>query len=100
MNKNKAADVDGALRKLGAAVATGVLGVVLVDGAKRIAASGALRRGAVSATALGLRGARSAETGAESARLLVSDVVAEAREQIGEQAPPPGNGDAGHGHEH
>ena len=54
----------------------------------------------MSATALALRGARKAEEGAESARLKVADVVAEARERIGEEAPPPAVSDSGHDHDH
>jgi hypothetical protein len=38
--------------------------------------------------------------GAESARLKVADVMAEARERIGEEVPPPAAGDAGHDHDH
>ncbi len=37
----------------------------------------------------GLRGTRRAEAAAESARLTVADVVAEARGRIGEEAPLP-----------
>ena len=43
----------------------------------------------MTATAWGLRGTRKAEEAAERARLKVADVVAEARERIGEEAPPP-----------
>jgi hypothetical protein len=42
---------------------------------------------------------RKAEEAAESARLKISDVVAEARERIGEEAPTPAVGDV-HDHEH
>jgi len=41
-----------------------------------------------------LRGTRKAEEAAESARLRISDVMAEARERIGEEAPTPAVGDA------
>jgi hypothetical protein len=53
----------------------------------------------VSAAELGLRGTRRAEETAESARLKLADVMAEARERIGEEAPTPSLGDA-HDHEH
>jgi hypothetical protein len=43
---------------------------------------------------------RRAEGGAESARLKVADVMAEARERIGEEAPPPAVTEAAHDHEH
>ena len=48
-----------------------------------------VRRIAVIATEWGLRGTRRAELAAESARLGIADVVAEAREQIGEEARAP-----------
>ena len=51
-------------------------------------------------TSWGLRGTRKAEESAESARLAVADVVAEARERVGEETTPPGTADAGHTHEH
>ena len=92
--------IDRVLRRTGAAVATGVVGVAAVDAGKRLLRAGVVRRGAVTVTAWGLRGLRSAETGAETARLNAADVVAEARERIGEQAPAPGNGTAPHDHEH
>jgi hypothetical protein len=34
------------------------------------------------------------------ARLTVADVMAEARERIGEEVPPPAVADAEHAHEH
>jgi hypothetical protein len=43
---------------------------------------------------------RKAEEGAESARLKVADVVAEARERIGEEVPPPAVADTAHDHDH
>ncbi|EUA14814.1 hypothetical protein I546_0065 [Mycobacterium kansasii 732] len=52
---------------------------------------------AVSAAELGLRGTRKAEEAAESARLKLSDVMAEARERIGEEAPTPA---VAHDHDH
>ena len=58
-----------------------------------------LHETAVKSAELGLRGTRKAEEAAESARLKISDVVAEARERIGEEAPTPSLGDA-HDHEH
>ncbi len=53
----------------------------------------------MSAAELGLRGTRKAEEAAESARLKLADVMAEARERIGEEAPTPSISDA-HQHEH
>ena len=48
-----------------------------------------VHRAAVTATEWGLRGTRRAEVAAESARLKVADVVAEARGRIGEDAAAP-----------
>ncbi|MEV4604961.1 DUF1490 family protein [Amycolatopsis sp. CA-161197] len=79
-------------------VVTGVAGAAVYDGAKKVARSGAFRSATVAVTAWGLKGARAAETGAEKVRLATADVVSEARERIGEQAPVAGS--AGHGHEH
>ena len=53
----------------------------------------------MSAAELGLRGTRKAEEAAESARLRLADVMAEARERIGEEAPTPSVADA-HEHDH
>ncbi|WP_211177939.1 DUF1490 family protein [Pseudonocardia acidicola] len=89
----------GIIGKAAGAVATGLAGAVVYDGVKKIARSGAVHQAAVAVTALGLRGARAAETGAEKARLATADIVSEARERIGEQAPPPGT-QAAHEHEH
>ena len=81
----------GVLGKAAGAVATGVVGVAVVEGARKLVGPQSVHRAAVAATTVGLRGARVAETGAERARLAVGDVLAEARERIGEQAPAPGN---------
>ncbi|MBM9469326.1 DUF1490 family protein [Nakamurella leprariae] len=84
-----------------AALASGIVGAVVVDRVKAGAGRSALRRSAVAVTTWGLRGQRRLESGAESVRLTTGDIVAEARERIGEQAPPPGTaaGDH-HGHQH
>ncbi|WP_300019337.1 DUF1490 family protein [Pseudonocardia sp.] len=80
-------------------VATGLAGALALEGVKKAVGSDVVRGTAVGVTALGLRGARAAETGAEKARLVTADIVAEARERIGEQAPAPGAA-TGHGHAH
>ncbi|WP_344867215.1 DUF1490 family protein [Amycolatopsis ultiminotia] len=80
-------------------VVTGVAGAAVYDGVKRVARSGAVRSATVTVVSWGLKGARTAETSAEKVRLATADVVSEARERIGEQAPVPGAA-AGHGHEH
>lgn len=91
--------VSGIAGKALGVVTTGVAGAAVYDVAKRVARSGAFRGATVSIAAWGLRGARAAETGAEKVRLVTADVLSEARERIGEQAPVPG-APAGHGHEH
>ena len=80
-------------------VVTGFVGAVAYDGAKKAVDRGVAREGAVTVLAWGLRGKRSTESGAERLRLATGDLVAEARERVGEQAPPPGAGADGH-HDH
>lgn len=81
-------------------LAGGVVGAAAYDGIKRIARSGAVHSAAVTITSWGLRGARAAEVGAERTRLATADIMSEARERIGEQAPAPGVADAAGGDEH
>ncbi|GAC50560.1 DUF1490 family protein [Gordonia aichiensis] len=87
------------LAKAGSAVATGLVGAAAYDLTKKVVARVPFREGAVVATAWGLRGTRKAEEVAENVRLSSADIVAEAKERIGEEATPPGTGDA-HDHEH
>lgn len=77
------------LKKAATALASGVAGALVVDSVKRGAGGRSLRSSAVTVTAWGLRGRRSAEAGAESVRLATGDIVAQARARVGEQAPPP-----------
>ncbi len=91
--------VHGLLAKATAAVVTGAVGAAAYDLVRKAAAKAPLHATAVSAAELGLRGTRKAEEAAESARLKISDVMAEARERIGEEAPTPAVGNA-HDHEH
>lgn len=86
--------------KAASAVVTGVVGVAAFEAIRKASGKLPARKAAVNATALGLRGVRAAEANAERARLAIGDVVAEAREQIGEEVPAPVAGDAGHGHDH
>nr|WP_041450958.1 DUF1490 family protein [Hoyosella subflava] len=81
-------------------VVTGVVGVAAYNGARWVAKKTPTREIAVSATALGIKGARKAEEGAENVRLTAADIVAEARGRVGEEAPPPPSHPAGHGHAH
>ncbi|CDQ47150.1 MULTISPECIES: DUF1490 family protein [Mycolicibacterium] len=88
------------LVKAASTVVTGAVGVAAYEGVKKAVAKAPIREASVTATTWALRGVRKAEEGAESARLTVSDVVAEARERIGEEVPPPAVSDHQHDHEH
>ncbi|MBO0680811.1 DUF1490 family protein [Mycolicibacterium sp. S2-37] len=88
------------LAKAASTVVTGAVGVAAYNGIRKAVAKAPLREASVTATAWALRGVRKAEIGAESARLKVADVVAEARERVGEEAPPPAVADTGHDHDH
>ncbi|WKG02929.1 DUF1490 family protein [Mycolicibacterium sp. HK-90] len=90
----------GLLAKAATTVVTGAVGVAAYDGLRKAVAKAPIREAAVTTTAWALRGARKAEESAESARLKVADVMAEARERIGEEVAPPAVADAGHSHEH
>jgi hypothetical protein len=79
---------------------TGVVGVAAYEVLRKAVAKAPVREAAVAGTAVALRGARKAEEGAESARLTIADVVAEARERIGEETTPPVVGETGHDHDH
>ena len=89
----------GLVAKAASTVVTGAVGVAAYEAVRKAVAKVPAREVSVNATALGLRGVRRAEEAAERARLAVGDVVAEARERIGEEAPPP-IADAGHDHDH
>lgn len=90
----------GLIAKAGSTVVTGLVGAAAWDGVKKVVDTGAVREAAVATTAAGLRGKRGLEAGAERLRLATGDIVAEARERVGEQAPPPGADVVGHGHGH
>jgi len=88
------------LAKAASTVITGAVGVAAYQGVRKLVSKAPVREASVTATALGLRGVRKAEERAESARLQVADVVAEARERIGEEVPPPAVADGAHTHDH
>jgi hypothetical protein len=90
----------GFFAKVAGTVVTGALGAAAYDSLRRVAAKAPVHEAAVTATEWGLRGVRKAEDTAESARLAVGDVVAEARERVGEEVPPPAVADADHDHDH
>ncbi len=88
----------GFLGKAAGTVVTGLVGVSAYEVVRKAWAKAPVHEAAVTATEWGLRGTRRAEEAAESARLKLADVVAEARERIGEEAQPPAIGN--HDHEH
>jgi hypothetical protein len=96
--KGMAMLVHGLLGKAAGTVVTGLVGVSAYEVVRKALAKAPLHDAAVTATEWGLRGTRRAEEAAESARLKMADVVAEARERIGEEAQPPAIGN--HDHEH
>ncbi len=92
--------VHGLVAKAASTLVTGVVGAAAYEAVRRAAAELPVHDAAVTATAWGLRGTRKAEETAESARLRFADVLAEARERIGEEVPPPTVSDVPHDHEH
>ncbi|CKM21393.1 DUF1490 family protein [Mycobacterium tuberculosis] len=77
------------LVKAAGAVLTGLGGVSAYETLRKALGTAPIRRASVTVMEWGLRGTRRAEAAAESARLTVADVVAEARGRIGEEAPLP-----------
>ncbi|MBW0018638.1 MAG: DUF1490 family protein [Mycobacterium sp.] len=91
--------VYGLLAKATTTVITGLAGVTAYEVLKKAVAKAPLHETAVRSAELGLRGTRKAEEAAESARLKLADVMAEARERVGEEAPTPAVG-APQDHDH
>jgi hypothetical protein len=91
--------VQGLLVKATTTVFTGLVGVSAYELLRKAVDKAPLHETAVTATEWSLRGTRRAEEAAETARLKVADVVAEARDRIGEEVPPPSASDV-HEHEH
>lgn len=90
----------GALAKAATTVVTGAVGVAAYDALRKAVAKMPIREASVTAAEWALRGARKAEETAETARLNIADVMAEARERIGEEVPPPAVAEPEHTHEH
>lgn len=88
------------LTKAAGLLISGIAGAAVVDRLKQPGNGNVARRGAVAVTTWGLKGKRRIETGAENMRLSAGDIVAEARERVGEQAPPPAEPVDQHDHEH
>lgn len=90
----------GFLAKAASAVVTGAVGAAAYHGVRKAVAKAPVREASVTAAAWALRGVRKAEEGAESARLQAADILAEARDRIGEEVPPPAVADGAHIHDH
>ena len=90
----------GPLRGVAGLAVAGVLGDLIVTGARRVIPEHAGRRLTVRAMAGGIVLTRRFESAAEEARLLAGDLLAEARESLGEEAPLPVAGDGAATHEH
>lgn len=90
----------GALAKAATTVVTGAVGVAAYDVLRKAVAKAPVREASVTAATWALRGTRKAEEGAEVARLKIADVMAEARERIGEEVPPPAVAETEHAHDH
>ncbi len=86
--------VSGMWAKATHAVVTGVVGVGAYELLRKAVGSAPVHRAAVTTAELGLRATRGTERAAESARLKLADVTAEARERIAEEAAPPAAGEA------
>jgi len=67
----------------------GLVGQALVAGGRRLVAGRRARTLLVGAVAQGIVVGRRLEAAAEETRLRAGDLVAEARERLGEQATPP-----------
>ena len=91
--------LNGLWSKAVPAVVTGAVGAAAYEGLRKVPA----RKATVIATAWGIRGVRKAERKAqessEQARLTVADVIAEARELVGEEASLSVVTDSGECHE-
>ncbi|AGZ52480.1 DUF1490 family protein [Mycobacterium kansasii] len=78
----------GLLAKSVPTLVTGVVGAAAYEALRKTAVKVPLREATVATTAWGLRGLRTAERKAqqssEQARLTLADVIAEAKERIGE----------------
>lgn len=90
----------GLLAKAATTVVTGTVGVAAYEALRKAVAKAPIREASVTAASWALRGARKAEESAEVARLKVADVMAEARERIGEEVPPPAVAEPEHAHDH
>ncbi|HUB53653.1 MAG TPA: DUF1490 family protein [Mycobacterium sp.] len=93
----------GLVAKAAPTVVTGAVGVAAYQAVRKGVAKFPLRAATVTVTAWGMRVAREAERkaqqGSEQARLTAADVIAEAKERLGEDVTPlvvvdSGNNDA------
>ncbi|BBX84890.1 hypothetical protein MAUB_27630 [Mycolicibacterium aubagnense] len=100
MEGNALMSIHPTLVKAAQTVVTGVVGVAAYDMLRKALRTAPIHEASVTTASWALRGTRKAEEAAESARLKVADVMAEARERIGEEVTPPAVADTDHAHEH
>jgi hypothetical protein len=99
-SKGKPMALHPLLIKAASTVVTGVVGVTAYEALRKSLPKLPVHEASVTTASWALRGARKAEETAENARLKVADVMAEARERIGEEVPPPAVVDPEHAHDH
>jgi Protein of unknown function (DUF1490) len=92
--------IHGVLAKAATTVATGAVGVAAYDLLRKGLGKLPIREASVTAAEWALRGSRKAEETAETARLNIADVMAEARGRLGEEVQPPAVAESDHAHEH
>ncbi|ETW24078.1 DUF1490 family protein [Mycobacterium gastri] len=94
----------GLLAKAVPTVVTGTVGAAAYEVLRKAVVKFPSRQAAVAVTAWGLRAVRETERkaakGAEQARLTVADVMAEAKDRIGEEVAPLKLAESGHAHDH
>ncbi|MER7110520.1 DUF1490 family protein [Streptomyces sp. NPDC000229] len=98
-----AAVAGAAVGRLAHHAVSGVVGGLVIRAAVKAAptAKPAARRALVNGMAGGIVAGRRLGAAAEEARLKAGDLLAEARQQLGEEAPPPSAvGVEGHDHDH
>jgi hypothetical protein len=92
--------VGGLINHVAKMAVTGTVGVAVFRALEKVPLSGMARVAGVEATKFGIRGSRALEQGVEKTRLVAGDLLADAREQMGEQAAPPVASDSSAGHQH
>jgi hypothetical protein len=90
----------GLIRRAAGMALTGTVGVVIVRVLDKVPLAAVAHVAGVEATKVGIKSSRAVEQGVEKTRLYAGDLLAEAREQMGEVSTPPHAADSGPAHEH